>query len=157
MKPGKGSAFVRTKIKNLRNGNVLEKTFRAGESVTAADVQKTEMQYTYSDGDNICFMNMETFEEQIVPRKVIEQMQLLKEGLSCQVSIFNEEVIDVTLPNTVEYTVVECPPNFRGDSGTNVQKPATIDSGATVNVPMFIEPGEKILVSTEDCKYISRA
>eukprot|EP01035_Chromulina_nebulosa_P019622 gene19622-25532_t len=157
VKPGKGSAFVRTKIKNLLNGSVQERTFRAGESITLADVSKTEMQYTFTDGNLVCFMNMETFEEQRIEKDKISNLLLLKEGLSCQVMIWGSEVIDVQLPANVEYTVVECPPNYKGNSGQGVQKPATLDSGAVVQVPMFIEVGEKIIVSTEDVKYLGRA
>jgi len=157
VKPGKGSAFVRTKIKNLVNGSVQERTFRAGESIVAAEVSKTEMQYTYTDGDSICFMNMETFEEQRVDKKKIDDENFLIQGLSCQISIWNDQVIDVSLPQTVTYTVVETPPNFKGNTAQGANKPATLDSGAVVMVPMFIEIGEKILVDTSEKKYMSRA
>lgn len=186
VKPGKGSAFVRTKIKNLVNGSVQERTFRAGESIVAAEVSKTEMQYTYSDGDSICFMNMETFEEQRVDKKKIDDENFLIQGevmlhafyaymisslciafnclsrivhvgLSCQISIWNDQVIDVSLPQTVTYTVVETPPNFKGNTAQGANKPATLDSGAVVMVPMFIEIGEKIVVSTTEKKYMNRA
>lgn len=191
VKPGKGAAFVRTKIKNLVNGSVQEKTFRAGESIIPADVSKTPMQYTYTNGDLICFMNMETFEEQVVDKKKISNVDLLTEGtspcvvallliffakcwrlltqigmmmcsfrrigLSCEVSMWNEQVIDVQLPQQMTYTVVETPPNFKGNTAQGAQKPAKLNCGATVNVPMFIEVGEQIIVSTADCKYINRA
>jgi len=157
VKPGKGSAFVRTKIKNLVNGSVQERTFRAGESIVAAEVSKTEMQYTYTDGDSICFMNMETFEEQRVDKKKIDYENFLIQGLSCQISIWNDQVIDVSLPQTVTYTVVETPPNFKGNTAQGANKPATLDSGAVVMVPMFIEIGEKIVVDTSEKKYMSRA
>ncbi|KAJ1431819.1 translation elongation factor P (EF-P) [Ochromonadaceae sp. CCMP2298] len=157
VKPGKGSAFVRTKIKNLVNGSVQERTFRAGESITGAEVFKTEMQYTYSTEENLCFMNMETFEEQVIDRKKIDNIDFLVEGLSCQVSIWNDQVIDVSLPNQYVYTVVDTPPNFKGNTAQGALKPATLDCGATVNVPMFIEPGEKILVDTNEKRYMSRA
>lgn len=159
VKPGKGSAFVRTKVKNLVNGSVQERTFRAGEPVVAAEVTKTDMQYTYTDGDQICFMNMDSLEEQRIDKKKVGEsyINLMKEGLSCQVSIWNEQVIDITLPPSVEYVVVDTPPNFKGNSGQGVTKPATLDCGAVVQVPMFIEIGEKIIVSTEDCKYLNRA
>jgi len=157
VKPGKGSAFVRTKIKNLVNGSVQERTFRAGESIVAAEVSKTEMQYTYTDGDSICFMNMETFEEQRVDKKKIDDENFLIQGLSCQISIWNDQVIDVSLPQTVTYTVVETPPNFKGNTAQGANKPATLDSGAVVMVPMFIEIGEKIVISTTEKKYMNRA
>lgn len=186
VKPGKGSAFVRTKIKNLVNGSVQERTFRAGESIVAAEVSKTEMQYTYTDGDSICFMNMETFEEQRVDKKKIDDenfliqgtvmlhallrymkgslciafkyiFRIVHAGLSCQISIWNDQVIDVSLPQTVTYTVVETPPNFKGNTAQGANKPATLDSGAVVMVPMFIEIGEKIVISTTEKKYMNRA
>lgn len=158
VKPGKGSAFVRSKLKNLRDGSTQEKTFRAGESVTIADVYKSEHQYTYKDNDNYMFMSMETFEEIPVSPKNIDNPDLLKEGLSCAVSIWNEQVIDVSLPQQVEYEVVETPPNFKGNTAQGGTKPATLDSGAVINVPMFIETGEKIMVSTQGRpEYMSRA
>ena len=157
MKPGKGSAFVRTKIKNLINGSVQERTFRAGESVVQADVTKGEMQYTFTEGDNMCFMDMETFEEQRIPMSKIDNPLLMKAGLSCQVSIWNNEVIDISLPQNVEYEIIECPPNFKGNSAQGGTKPAIIEGGATVNVPMFIEQGTKIMVSTADCKYMGKS
>jgi elongation factor P len=157
VKPGKGSAFVRSKIKNLLNGTVQERTFRAGESVNAADVNKSEMQYTFTDGDNLCFMDMESFEEQRIPSDKIDNPLLMKAGLSCQVTIWNNQVIDVQLPQQVEYEVIECPPNFKGNSAQGTTKPATIEGGATVNVPMFIEQGQKIIVSTADCKYMGKS
>lgn len=139
VKPGKGSAFVRTKVKNLVNGSVQERTFRAGESVVSAEVTKIDMQYTYSDGDQLCFMNMESLEEQRIDKKKFDNVLMLKEGLSCQVSLWNDNVIDVSLPPSVEYTVVDTPPNFKGNTAQGGQKPATLDSGAVVQVPMFIE------------------
>ena len=157
VKPGKGSAFVRTKIKNLLNGGVQERTFRAGESVTLADINRSEMQYTFTDGDSVCFMNMESFEEERVSKSKIVNILLLREGLACQVMKWGDDIIDVQLPPTVEYVVVETTPNYKGNSGAGVTKPATLDSGAIVNVPMFIEIGEKIIVSTDDVKYAGRA
>eukprot|EP01031_Cornospumella_fuschlensis_P042844 gene42844-52350_t len=157
VKPGKGSAFVRSKVKNLLNGNVIEKTFRAGESIQLAEVSKTEMQYTFSDGDSVCFMNMETFEEERIDKSMISNALLLKEGLSCAVTVWNSKVIDVTLPTQVTYKIVETAPNFKGNTATGAFKPATLETGAVVNVPMFIEPGESVIISTEDSKYVGRA
>lgn len=156
VKPGKGSAFVRSKVKNLLNGSVQERTFRAGESMTSADINKVEMQYIYTDGDMLCFMNMDSLEEERVAKAKVENSILLKEGLSCTVMTWNDNVIDVSLPQQVIYVVADCPPNFKGNSGSGVTKPATLDCGAVVQVPMFIEIGEKIVVSTEDQKYMGR-
>ena len=157
VKPGKGSAFVRSKVKNMQNGSVQERTFRAGESVTLAQLDKVEMQYTFSEGDLICFMNMETFEEVKMSKARVDNVLYLKPGLQVKSLVWNGEVIDVELPAQVEYTIVECPPNFAGNSAQGVTKPATTDSGLVVNVPMFIETGTSIIVSTEDGKYIGRA
>lgn len=181
VKPGKGAAFVRTKIKNLVNGSVLDRTFRAGESIILADVTKTEMQYTYTNGGLLYFMNMETFEEQSVDAKKVSNVDMLIEGiytvlsytfisqyieenhytfystgLSCSVCQWDDRVIDVQLPQQVVYTVVETDPTLKSkEQGT--LKAAKLDSGATINVPMFIDNGEQILVSTEDRKYVNRA
>ena len=157
VKPGKGSAFVRSKVKNMSNGSVQERTFRAGESITIAQLDKVDMQYTFSEGELLCFMNMESFEEVKMPKARVENVLLLKPGLQVKTLIWNGEVIDVEFPAQVEYTVVECPPNFAGNSAQGVTKPATIDSGAVVDVPMFIEVGTVIIVDTETCKYKGRA
>lgn len=156
VKPGKGSAFVRTKVRNLLNGSVQERTFRAGETIIFADIAKVDMQYTFTDGDMVCFMNMESFEEERLEKKMIDNLLLLKEGLECKVTIWNEKVIGVDLPQNVEYKVVDTPPNFKGNTAQGGTKPAVVEGGATVNVPMFIENGEVILVSTVDCKYLNR-
>jgi elongation factor P len=157
VKPGKGSAFVRSKIKNLMNGSVQEKTFRAGESITAAQVDKTEMQFTYEDGQNFAFMNMETFEEQLIESKKIDQPKLLVPGLSVNVLIWNEQVIDVQLPNTLDVEIAEAPPNVKGNSAQGVTKTAVLVGGAEVQVPMFIETGEMIRIDTAEMKYLSRS
>lgn len=158
VKPGKGAAFVRTKLKNLSNGALQEKTFRAGETITAAEVSKTNMQYLYSQDNLHSFMNMETFEEYKIESKHIDNANLLINGLTCSVSVWNEDqIIDVSLPQHVEYTVKECPPNLKGNTVHGAQKPATLNSGATINVPMFIEHGDKIIVSTANKKYVRRA
>jgi translation elongation factor P len=157
VKPGKGSAFVRSKIKNMENGSVQEKTFRAGESITAAQVEKVEMQFTYDDGNNLCFMNMETFEEQMIENKKIDNVKLLTAGLAVNVLLWNEKVIDVQLPQMMDCKVIECPPNFKGNTAQGATKPATLEGGAEVNVPMFIESGEIIRIDTSEMKYVSRA
>ena len=115
------------------------------------------MQYTFTDGDLLCFMNMESFEEQRIEKAKIENVLLMKEGLPCQVMLWNDQVIDVQLPPSVEYVVVDTPPNFAGNTAAGGQKPATLASGAVVNVPMFIEVGEKIMVSTDEVKYLGRS
>ena len=157
VKPGKGSAFVRTKIKNMIAGTTQEKTFRAGESITIAQLDKSTMQYTFEEGENVAFMDMETFEEVRIPKKNFDNILLLKPGLEVKTLAYNGEVIDVELPQQVTYTVVECPPNESGNSKQGVTKSATLDSGAVINVPMFIEQGTDIIITTADCKYVGRA
>ena len=139
VKPGKGSAFVRSKVKNMSNGSVQERTFRAGETINIAQLDKVDMQYTFTEGDLICFMNMESFEEVKMPKSRVDNEKLLKPGLQVKTLIWKGDVIDVELPTQVEYTVVECPPNFAGNSAQGVTKPATLDTGAVIDVPMFIE------------------
>lgn len=157
VKPGKGSAFVRTKIRNMVSGSTQEKTFRAGEQVAIAQLDKAQMQYTFEEGENVAFMDMETFEEVRVPKKKIDNLLLLKPGLEVKTLSYNGEVIDVELPQQMTYTVVECPPNYSGNSAQGVTKRAVLDSGAIVDVPMFIEQGTDIILSTTDCKYVGRA
>ena len=157
VKPGKGAAFVRSKIKNMMNGSVQEKTFRAGETFEAAQVEKVEMQYTYDDGPNFAFMNMETFEEQLIEAKSIDNKELLSPGVSITALLWNNQVIDVAFPSMMELEVIECPPNFKGNTAQGAMKPATLEGGAVVQVPMFIETGEKIRIDTNEMKYVSRA
>ena len=157
VKPGKGSAFVRTKIKNLSNGSVQEKTFRAGESIEAADIQKVEMQFTWSEGNQYAFMNMESFEEETIDKGKLSNPQQLVAGMSVNVLLWNEQAIDVQFPKTLTVKVAECPPNFKGNTAQGALKPATLEGGAVVNVPMFIESGEEIIIDTEEMKYTSRA
>ncbi len=157
VKPGKGAAFVRSKIKNMMNGSVQEKTFRAGETFEAAQVEKVEMQYTYDDGPNFAFMNMETFEEQLIESTSIDNKELLSPGVSVTALIWNEQVIDVAFPAMMDLEVIECPPNFKGNTAQGAMKPATLEGGAVVQVPMFIETGERIRIDTKEMKYVSRS
>jgi len=114
------------------------------------------MQYTFTDGNNLVFMNMESFEEQRIDKSKIDNVLLMKEGLSCIVMMWGEKIIDVQLPPSVSYKIVETAPNFKGNTAQGATKPATLDSGAIVNVPMFIETGESIIVSTDNCQYLGR-
>ena len=158
VKPGKGSAFVRSKIKNLITGNSADKTFRAGEPIELADVYKSDFQFSYNDGENFVFMNMETYEELPVDAMTVGTASgYLSEGIDAQITTWNGKVIDVELPNTLDIKVVETDPvanDQRKNSGT---KPAKLETGAIVKVPMFIETGELIKVDTREDRYISRA
>lgn len=159
VKPGKGSAFVRSKIKNLMNGSVQDKTWRAGEKVELANVEKFDMQFTYEDeGTNsFMFMDMSTFEEIAVDSGVVgEKAGYLKDGLEVAGIKWNEKVIDVELPKTQTYTVVDTEPNVKGNTVQGGTKPATIESGAVITVPMFIDIDQVIKVDTESGKYLGK-
>eukprot|EP00638_Chattonella_subsalsa_P007006 CAMPEP_0117758674 /NCGR_PEP_ID=MMETSP0947-20121206/15540_1 /TAXON_ID=44440 /ORGANISM="Chattonella subsalsa, Strain CCMP2191" /LENGTH=189 /DNA_ID=CAMNT_0005578949 /DNA_START=226 /DNA_END=795 /DNA_ORIENTATION=- len=158
VKPGKGAAFVRSKLKNLVTGNTVEKTFRAGESVTAAQIDKTEGQFTYEEGENYVFMDMETFEEDRIPVDFLgDTVQWLQEGSDVKIIKWNGKVIDVEVPKTLTLEVVETDPGVKGNTAQGGSKPATLATGAVVQVPLFISQGEMIKVDTEDKKYLSRA
>jgi elongation factor P len=157
VKPGKGSAFVRTKLKNVIRGNVLEKTFRAGEMLVRAIVETREMQYLYGSGDEYHFMDKSNYEQIVLLHDVLgDSVDLLKEGLVIDVQFHNGTVIGAALPNHIDLEVVETDPGFKGDTATNVQKPAKLETGATIGVPLFINPGDKIRIDTRDRKYVSR-
>ena len=157
VKPGKGSAFVRTKLKNAQTGNVVEKTFRAGETVPQAILDKRSMQHTYKDGDQFVFMDLETYEEVRLDEKQIgDRVKYLFEEMEVNVLFWNEQVIDVELPNTVVLEVTETDPGVKGDTATGGTKPAIVSTGAQVNVPLFISIGEKIKIDTREDKYLGR-
>lgn len=158
VKPGKGAAFVRTKLRNYITGNTVEKTFRAGESVEEAVVLKDLKQYTYKDADQYVFMDMVTYEEaRLNEADIGDKNKFLKEGMECNVLSWNGRVIDVELPITVKLQVVQTDPGLKGDTAQGGTKPATLDSGAVVNVPLFVNTGDEILVDTRTGSYMSRA
>lgn len=158
VKPGKGAAFVRTKLKNIRNGAVKEQTFRAGEKVARARVETRKMQYLYTDGEIYTFMDNETFEQLGVPAAMLEEeTKYLLENMECAVMIYEEQAIGVELPNTVVLTVTETEPGIKGDTAQGGSKKATMQTGATFNVPLFIEIGEKLIIDTRSGEYVSRA
>lgn len=159
VKPGKGAAFVRTKLKNLKTGNNVDKTFKAGEMVESAQLEKVTMQHTYVDGADYVFMNTETFDEERMTVGILGEnvVKFLTMGLEVEVLKHNEDVIGVSLPKTLVFTVAETEPGARGNTAQgNVLKPATIETGAEVMVPLFINAGEQIRVNTEDGKYLGR-
>mmetsp|Transcript_19924 Transcript_19924/g.29014 ORF Transcript_19924/g.29014 Transcript_19924/m.29014 type:complete len:238 (-) Transcript_19924:236-949(-) len=158
VKPGKGSAFVRTKLKNLQSGNNVDKTFRAGESVIQALLEKSTMQHTYLDGNEFVFMNMETFEEERLPTSALgDQAKFMKEGLDVDVLRYQGKVLDVELPKQMVLEVTMTDPGVKGNTVQGGTKPATLETGAVVQVPLFIKQGEKIRVDVREAKYISRA
>lgn len=158
VKPGKGQAFNRTRIKNLKTGRVIERTFKSGESVEAADVMETDMQYLYSDGDLYYFMNPESY-EQVGAEKtaVAEAAQWLREEDTCTVTLWNDNPIMVVPPAQTELKIVETDPGLRGDTATGGTKPAKLETGAVVKVPLFVEEGEVVKVDTRTGEYLSRA
>jgi elongation factor P len=157
VKPGKGSAFVRTKLKNVQNGNVVERTFRAGETVPQANLEKSTMQHTYKEGDEFIFMDMETYEEgRLSAQQIGDRVKYLKEGMEANVIRWGDQVLEVELPNSVVLEVVQTDPGVKGDTATGGTKPATLETGATVMVPLFISQGERIRIDTRDDKYMGR-
>lgn len=157
VKPGKGAAFVRTKIRNYVTGNTVEKTFRAGASVGEADVVKETKQYTYKDGGQFVFMDMSTYEESRLNESDLGDKKMwLKEGLECEVLSWNGRVIDVEFPISTTYKVVEAEIGVKGDTVQGGSKPVTIETGATVYVPFFVNVGDDIVVDTRTASYMSR-
>ena len=157
VKPGKGSAFVRTKLKNAQTGNVVERTFRAGETVPQANIEKRTMQHTYKDGEDYVFMDMETYEEtRLTPEQMGDRVKYIKEEMAVNVVFWNEQVLEVELPTSVILEVTETDPGVKGDTATGGSKPATVETGAQVMVPLFISIGEKIKVDTRDGSYLGR-
>ncbi len=157
VKPGKGSAFVRTKLKNVQTGNTVEKTFRAGETVPQANLEKKVMQHTYRDGEDLVFMDMETYEEvRMTENQVGDRVKYLKEEMEVNVIRWNEQILEVELPTSVVLEVTETDPGVKGDTATGGTKPAIVETGAQVMVPLFISIGEKIKVDTRNDSYLGR-
>ena len=157
VKPGKGSAFVRTKLKNVQTGNQVERTFRAGETVPQAILEKKTMQHTYRDGEDFVFMDMETYEEgRLVEAQIGATVKYLKEEMEVNVLIWNGQVLEVELPNSVVLEVTETDPGVKGDTATGGTKPATLETGAEVMVPLFISIGEKVKIDTRNDSYLGR-
>ncbi|NJL72356.1 MAG: elongation factor P [Candidatus Competibacteraceae bacterium] len=158
VKPGKGAAFVRTRLKNVETGNVLEQTFRAGEKLPTANIEKSEFQYLYRSGENYTMMDQVSFEQmEMSASQIGSTVEFMKEGLEgITVLRYNERVIGVELPNTVELEVTEAAPDERGDTSSGGGKPATLETGATITVPFHIKVGDKIKVDTRSRKYLTR-
>jgi elongation factor P len=158
VKPGKGQAFNRVKIRNLKSGRVLEKTFRSGESVEAADVVDVELQYLYNDGEYWHFMDNGTFEQyQADGNAMGEAAKWIKDQDMCSVTLWNGQPIAVEAPNFVVLEITETDPGLKGDTSGGGGKPATLETGAVVRVPLFVQTGEKIKVDTRSGDYVSRA
>jgi len=157
VKPGKGGAFVRTKLKNLLNGRVVDQTFRSGEKVEKPDLMEREMQYLYREGDHYCMMDNENYEQIMLTEEQVGEARLyLIDNLNVEVLFFNQAPLAVELPNFVELEVAQTEPGFKGDTAAGGTKPATLESGATVQVPLFISEGDRVRVDTRTGNYIER-
>ncbi|QQK75913.1 elongation factor P [Salicibibacter cibarius] len=158
VKPGKGAAFVRSKLRSLRTGNIQEKTFRAGEKVNRAHIEKNRMQYLYADGDNHAFMNMETFEQiELSGEQIKYELNFLKDNMEVQMISYENETLGIELPNSVELTVIETEPGIKGNTVSGGSKPAKLETGYTVQVPLFINEGETLVIDTRKGEYTQRA
>lgn len=157
VKPGKGQALYRTKLRHLLRDTTIERTYKSGDSLEAADIHESPMQYLYRDGDNYIFMDPDTYDQPAVPSAVVgEAAEWLKDGLTCNITFFNERPISVAPPNHLVLRVEYTEPGARGNTATNVSKPAKLETGAEVQVPIFINPGELIKVDTRTHEYIER-
>lgn len=158
VKPGKGAAFVRSKLRNLKNGNIQEKTFRAGEKVSKAHVEHRRMQYLYASGATHSFMDTASYEQiELNENQIEHELKYIKENMEVAIITYNSEILGIDLPNNVELEVVETEPGIKGDTASGGSKPATLETGLVVQVPFFINPGDKLIINTADGKYVSRA
>jgi len=158
VKPGKGSAFVRTKLKNRRTGAVVERTFRAGEKVPKAHIEKRQMQYLYNEGDMYTFMDTENYEQiALNVDQLDDAMKYLKENMNIDILFYQGKPMGVELPNTVVLKVIETEPGVRGDTATGASKTAKLETGATVLVPLFVNVGDELIIDTRTGEYVQRA
>ena len=158
VKPGKGGAFVRTKLKNVLTGAVVERTFRSGEKVTDVRIHRRPVTYSYGDGDLFYFMDDQTFDMIPLAHEVIgdDQLKYLKENMGCEGLVHDEKIISVELPNFVELAIAETEPGLKGDTAQGATKPAKLETGAVIQVPLFLEEGEVVRVDRREDKYITR-
>ena len=158
VKPGKGAAFVRTKYKNVKTGSVVERSFNPNEKFEQAELERNDMQYIYADGDLYYFMDQETYEQRPISKENIgDNIRFLKEEMICKVLSYKGEIFGVELPIVVELEITECEPGVRGDTTNNATKIATLETGATVKVPLFVNQNEVIRVDTRTGEYLERA
>ncbi|MGB3297819.1 MAG: elongation factor P [Phormidesmis sp.] len=157
VKPGKGSAFVRTKLKNVQTGSTVDKTFRAGETMPQAVLEKSTMQHTYKEGEQYVFMDMETYEEaRLSEAQIGDRVKYLSAEMEVTVLMWNDKVLEVELPNSVVLEVTQTDPGVKGDTATGGTKPAIVETGAQVMVPLFISQGERIKIDTRNDTYLGR-
>ena len=157
VKPGKGSAFVRTSIRSLLTGRVLQPTFKSGDKVGRPDIEEKEMQFLYNQGEDYYFMDTRSYEQTFINEKVLgEQRSFLKENVNASILFYNGKAIGVSLPNSVDLRVVKCDPGVRGDTVSGALKPAVLETGYQVQVPLFINEGDILKIDTRDGKYLTR-
>lgn len=157
VKPGKGAAIVKAKLKNLRTGSIAEQTFNAGIKIPTAHINKQKMQYLYVSGNTYSFMNMETYEQiELDGSQISNEVKFLKEGLEVYITFFESEMLGIELPEKIDYKITSTEPAVKGNTATGATKDAIIETGLLVRVPLFIGEGEEIIVSTKDGKYVSR-
>ncbi|RKX91063.1 MAG: elongation factor P [Spirochaetes bacterium] len=157
-KPGKGGAFVKAKLRNLTKNTIIDKTFRSTEKVEDVFIEKRKMQYLYNDGDSAVFMDLETYEQEQVPNNFVEdQLKFLKEGEEVDVDFYDNQIISIELPTFVILEVTHTEPGVKGDTATAAYKPATVETGAQIQVPLFVNEGDKIKIDTRTGEYIERA
>lgn len=157
VKPGKGAAFVRSKLRNLRTGSIQEKTFRAGEKIKRAHIDHKKMQYLYASGTQHAFMDVNTYEQiEISADQIEHELNFITENMSVDINMYDGEILGINLPNTVTLEVTETEPGIKGDTVSGGSKAATLSTGLVIQVPLFINQGDNVIVSTEDGKYMSR-
>ncbi|WP_416149545.1 elongation factor P [Salipaludibacillus sp. HK11] len=157
VKPGKGAAFVRSKLRNMRNGNIQEKTFRAGEKIEKAHIENSKMQYLFSSGGVHSFMDTSSYEQLELPtERISHQLKYLVENMEVQVLQYGSEILGVEVPQSVKLTVTETEPGIKGDTASGGTKPATVETGLTVQVPFFVNEGDVLIIDTREGKYVSR-
>ena len=157
IKPGKGAAFTRTKFKNLLSGAVIERNIRSGEKLEPANVEEKSMQYLFREGDDLTFMDDKSFEQVAVRAELVgDAADLMKDNMACQVLFFNDRAVEVTPPTFVQLEVTASEPGVRGDTSGNVQKQATVETGAKINVPLFINIGDMVRIDTRTHEYVER-
>jgi elongation factor P len=157
VKPGKGAAFTRTKMKNLLSGGVIERNLRSGDKLEPANVEVKTMQYLYKDADSCVFMDTTTYDQVNIPQTTVGEAQpFMPENINVEVLFFNDRAVGVTLPNFIEQAITETEPGFKGDTSTGATKPAKISTGATINVPLFINAGDVVKIDTRTGDYIER-
>ena len=157
VKPGKGGAFVRTKIRNVRTGAVIDRTFNAGIKVEQAMVDKRDMQFLYRDGEDYVFMDQESYDQMHVPPRALgDTADYIIEGMSAILALYNGEIVTVEIPASVELTIAETEPGIQGDRVSGARKPATLETGKVVQVPLFVNPGDRVRVDTRSGDYITR-